>query len=242
MARQVVQLRRRAEHDLVAAPAARLLRPRPLDQIPGYWIDPRPAAFSAIDKTGRGRRIWRIEGKPNLDENWIIHWVRGPRTAVTLGLPARLGLGDPAVLTPRTLGLQRAQGQYVGFMPHFESASWGAWQQAADHAGVRLIDPRDPPLAILQAIGGCTVLLSEALHGVIVADALRVPWIAIRPMARIHRPKWFDWAETMDLRPRFGDLAASTLLEWAATSRLSSLHATRTWLERDRAERNVQSA
>ncbi|MDB5403473.1 MAG: hypothetical protein JWQ55_5491 [Rhodopila sp.] len=172
------------------------------------------------------------DGKPQLDENWIIHWVRGPRTAAALGLPIALGLGDPAVLVPPALGLEAAAGQDIGFMPHFESAAWGAWQQAADRAGVRLIDPRGAPLAILQAIGACKLLLSEALHGVIIADALRVPWIATRPLARVHRPKWCDWADTMAVRPRFRSLPASTLFEWAATSQLSLFHATRSWLGR----------
>jgi hypothetical protein len=36
----------------------------------------------------------------------------------------------------------------------------------------------------------------------------------------------------MELRPRFRGLPASTQLEWADTSWLSSFHATRVWLER----------
>jgi succinoglycan biosynthesis protein ExoV len=171
------------------------------------------------------------ERKPQLDETWVIHWVRGPRTAATLGLPAELALGDPAALVPKTIDIATADRRDIGFMPHFESAGWGAWEQAVELAGARLIDPRGPPLAILQAIGRCKLLLSEALHGVIVADALRVPWIAIRPMARIHRAKWCDWADTMDLRPRFHHLPASTLYEWACTSQLGSFHTTRVWLE-----------
>jgi succinoglycan biosynthesis protein ExoV len=103
-------------------------------------------------------------------------------------------------------------------MPHFESAARGAWQRAADLAGVTMIDPRDPPLEILTAIARCRVLLSEALHGIIVADAMRVPWVAIRPLARIHRPKWRDWAETVDVVPRFATLPPSTLAEWFGRS------------------------
>ncbi|WP_428539378.1 hypothetical protein [Rhodopila sp.] len=196
----------------------------------GSILDRRHA--SAATKLVAGSGYGGYEAKPVLDRSWIIHWVRGRRTAARLGLEAALALGDPAVLLPRALGLPAACGHDVGFMPHFESAGWGAWQSVAAMAGVRLIDPRDPPPAILQAIRGCGLLLSQALHGVIVADALRVPWVAIRPLAQVHQAKWLDWAEMMALRPRFRDLGASTLLEWAETSRLSGFHLGRVWLER----------
>jgi succinoglycan biosynthesis protein ExoV len=187
---------------------------------------------SAAVKLVAGSGYGGYEREPKLDSSWIIHWVRGPRSAAVLGLPSKLGLGDPAALLPTTLGLSAAGGQAIGFMPHFESAARGAWRQAAEQAGIQLIDPRDDPMTILQAIGSCKVLLSEALHGVIIADALRVPWVAIRPLVRIHRAKWGDWADTMELHPRFNDVPASTLSEWAGASSLGSWHATRTWLQR----------
>jgi succinoglycan biosynthesis protein ExoV len=171
------------------------------------------------------------ERKAKLDETWIIHWVRGPWTAAQLGIDPKLALGDPAALVPDALNLERRSGLDVGFMPHFESMERGTWRQAAAMAGVRLIDPRDPPEAILDTIASCRLILSEALHGVIVADALRVPWIAVRPLARIHRPKWYDWAATMELKPRFNPLPASTLHEWMLSGMLPRYPGPRPWLE-----------
>ncbi len=196
----------------------------------GSVLDRRhsPQPVKLVAGTGYGG----YQPKPRLEENWIIHWVRGPRTAAMLGLPASLGLGDPAVLVPQVLRLPSARGRDIGFMPHFESACWGAWPQAAEQAGIRLIDPRDHPRDILQAIRGCRLLLSEALHGVIAADALRIPWVAMRPQARIHRAKWFDWGDTMGLRPRFYRLAASTPYEWVHTSLVTRFHTGRVWLAR----------
>lgn len=196
----------------------------------GSVLDQRhpPDAIKLVAGSGYGG----YEREPRINQNWVIHWVRGPRSAAVLNLPAKLGLGDPAILLPSALGLSVTSGEDIGFMPHFESAARGAWREAADQAGIRLIDPRGDPLTVLRAITRCKVLLSEALHGVIVADALRVPWVAIRPMARINRAKWTDWSDTIDLRPRFHVVPASTLSEWAGASPLGSWNVTRAWLRR----------
>jgi Polysaccharide pyruvyl transferase len=159
------------------------------------------------------------QAPPVLDANWIVHWVRGPRTARLLGLPEALGLGDPAMLLD--VPGNGCTGS-IGFMPHFESLTRGAWAEAASAAGVTLIDPRDDPAEILAAIGNCRVLLSEAMHGAIVADAMRVPWVAPRPLVPVHRAKWYDWADALALQIRFRPLAASSLPERLHASPLAS--------------------
>jgi succinoglycan biosynthesis protein ExoV len=159
---------------------------------------------------------------PALNASWVFHWVRGPRTARCLGLSVELGLGDPAAL----LDEHAADGRAIGFMPHFESLRRGAWAEAARAAGVVLIDPRGDPAAIIAEIGACRVLLSEAMHGAIVADAMRVPWVALRPIAQVHRAKWQDWADTLKLDLRFHPLAPSSqwesLFAWLGPSRRGS--------------------
>jgi succinoglycan biosynthesis protein ExoV len=162
---------------------------------------------------------------PVLDAHWVIHWVRGPRTARLLELPPAFGLGDPAMLLPHAGFGRPTDGDAIGFMPHFESLERGAWAAAASAAGVELIDPRGDPAAIIAAIGRCRVLISEAMHGAIVADALRVPWIAVQPLMSVHRAKWYDWADTLDLRIEFRRLAASSLRERLNVSRLAASRA-----------------
>lgn len=164
------------------------------------------------------------EARPIIDKSWVVHWVRGPLTARTLGLPETLGLGDPAALLP-VAGLAPSEsGQAVGFMPHFESMAVGRWAEVAHAAGLLLVDPRGDPADTIRAIGRCRLLISEALHGVIVADALRVPWIGIRPLAKVHHLKWRDWAMAVDLRVALHQLPPSCLIEQMAASRLARLH------------------
>ena len=199
----------------------------------GSILDDRHGAVPVKLVAGSG--YGGYEAPAGLDGSWIVHWVRGPRTARLLGLPPSLGIGDPASLVP-IAGLAPSRDNLdIGFMPHFESAIRGAWAEAAAMAGITLIDPRDAPETVIAAISRCRVILSEALHGVIVADALRVPWIAIAPLAPIHRPKWADWAETLDLTIAFQTLPPSTALERAHLTGLDRFHAGRRLLTRQAA-------
>ncbi len=212
--------------------------------LPGFFDDDPAARFigigSVLDRRHADGGLKLVAGSgyggyqqlPTLDGGWDIRWVRGPRTAQKLGLPTALGLGDPASLLPALGLIPRRKPHRIGFMPHFESVASGAWDAAAAANGIALIDPRGDPLAIAAAIADCHVLLSEALHGAIVADALGIPWVAIEPLAPIHRPKWFDWADSLDLTLRFQRLPASSLLEKARVSRLATFHAGRGLLER----------
>ncbi len=210
-----------------------LLWPRLL---PNYFDDDATVLFlgigSVLDarhpvgvvKLVAGAGYGGYESTPALDARWAIHWVRGPRTARILGLPITYGLGDPAILLPVP---PADGGRAVGFMPHFESLGCGAWAAAARAAGAMLIDPRDDPGAIIAAIGTCRLLLSEAMHGAIVADAMRVPWVALRPLVQVHRAKWHDWADTLGLAVRFQPLPPSSLVERLHASRLAATHAGR---------------
>ena len=118
------------------------------------------------------------------------------------------------------------------FHATFRSLDRGAWPEAATAAGLRLIDPRGDPSAIIEAIASCRVLLAEALHGAIAADALRVPWIALRPLVQVHRAKWHDWAAALDLRVAFHDMAPSSLLERLHASPLAASRSGRNLLDR----------
>src|ERR1019366_6854573 len=43
------------------------------------------------------------------------------------------------------------------------------------------------------------LVVAEAMHGAIVADTLRIPWIAVECSPEILPFKWVDWCQSMDL-------------------------------------------
>lgn len=143
---------------------------------------------------------------PDVHSNdWDIFFVRGPRTARALGLPEHLGIGDAAILLRALSVRSQREPRCIGFMPHWESVPRGNWRAACALAGLQFIDPTDPVEKVITDILGCTVLIAEAMHGAIVADTLRVPWIPVLPIEHAHQDKWLDWAEAMNLnltRPR----------------------------------------
>lgn len=147
------------------------------------------------------------------DGSWETIFVRGPLTARMLDLPPEKSICDSAVLL-RNLELPGAR-EDVGtaFMPHFESLESGNWREACRMAGIRFIDPTDPVEKVIAELRGAKMLISEAMHGVIVADALRTPWVAVRPSHPKHHMKWRDWAEALSVDLRQHRLWPSSALE-----------------------------
>lgn len=151
------------------------------------------------------------------DGSWRVYFVRGPRTAQRLHLPPEKAIGDAALLMYTERDLFTLVPRQVSFMPHWESMARGNWAQVCERAGVTLIDPRGEVEAILAQLTQSRLVIAEAMHGAIVADALRIPWLPLVPLNPIHRDKWFDWAEALHLRLHPKRLWPSRLAELRIT-------------------------
>ncbi|SMQ76002.1 succinoglycan biosynthesis protein ExoV [Devosia lucknowensis] len=154
-------------------------------------------------------------GLPDVhDGTWDIRFLRGPNTARTLKVDPRLSICDSAVLL-RAMDLPPPdQTTGIAFMPHYESLERGDWATACRLAGMTLIDATEPVDKVLGQIRGAKLLITEAMHGAIVADALRTPWIGARPIYGGHHKKWLDWAGALDLDVRLNELKPTSVLEY----------------------------
>ncbi len=136
--------------------------------------------------------------RPNLSQkDWSIYFVRGPRTAKALGLASELAIGDSAILVRGLIARKKPSNPVISFMPHWQSVFRGRWEEVCALAGINMIDPRLPVETVFDKIQNSSVLIAEAMHGAIIADVLRVPWIPILPLNHVNRNKWLDWSEAL---------------------------------------------
>jgi succinoglycan biosynthesis protein ExoV len=143
----------------------------------------------------------------DLPSHWQIYCLRGPLSAEKLGLPNQVAITDGAALIRRCYQPSPRRSAQIAFMPHVAHAAWGGviWQQICQALGFRYIDPRGTVEETLAAISETKLLLAEAMHGAITADALRVPWIPVTSSPRILDFKWQDWCASVGVtyRPQF---------------------------------------
>jgi succinoglycan biosynthesis protein ExoV len=131
-----------------------------------------------------------------------IVFVRGPLTAAVLNLPATCALTDPAYalrLLPSYKRITPQKGR-TGFMPHYASIRrFNLIKRLCDVTGFLYIDPTAPVETVLANLSTCDHLISEAMHGAIIADSMRIPWtrvgleVTYYEGVSINEFKWNDW-------------------------------------------------
>lgn len=137
---------------------------------------------------------------PTLDHRFRFHAVRGFESARVLGLPDKCVVTDAAVLI-RSFelpppDLPRAR---TGLILTGRSLDNFDWEPVCERAGVVFISCRWSVDRVLAEMRRCDTVLAEAMHGAIVADALRVPWIPVNCSQELLSFKWQDWLSSLRL-------------------------------------------
>jgi succinoglycan biosynthesis protein ExoV len=146
---------------------------------------------------GSGAAYGRL---PDGYERWTYCAVRGALTARLIGRP-EAAVTDGAILLAKLPDLvpQAPRRDEILFMPHHRTLVNSRWRLAAERAGLTFVDPQWTPDRILATYGRAKLVVTEAMHGAIVADTLRIPWIPVMISPEVSIFKWRDWASSLGL-------------------------------------------
>ncbi|CAN5521657.1 hypothetical protein BH23BAC1_BH23BAC1_15570 [soil metagenome] len=152
-----------------------------------------PGAEKIIFGSGVGKTI------PKLDNEFKIYFVRGPKSAKALNLDKSYGITDPAVLLSEIFDYNKIEKKFpVSYIPHYTGAN-KLYEVACKNSGINYIDPRGDLFSIMKNIAASEKIFCEAMHGAIVSDAFRVPWIPTFGIDSHFNFKWRDWTESMEV-------------------------------------------
>ncbi|MBD1942613.1 polysaccharide pyruvyl transferase family protein [Coleofasciculus sp. FACHB-712] len=187
--------------------------------IPGVLDEDESTAFFGIgtiindrlhERTPKARKIVvfssgvgygksNMKNLPKIDSSWNIYCLRGPLSAQALGVSTEFAVADGALLVRRLFNPSGRKVNKFAYMPHISTAesSSTTWKSICEQLGFGYIDPRWSTEEVLSKISETEVLLTEAMHGAIIADALRVPWITVLSSNVIRPFKWQDWCASI---------------------------------------------
>jgi succinoglycan biosynthesis protein ExoV len=155
---------------------------------------------------------------PVFGDDVDVRFVRGPKTAAVMGNKYQY-ITDPAILVANTVS--KLSPEYaVSFMPRWTTiVADDTLKDRMREVGIHVINPTDSVGVCLREISKSKLLVTEALHGAVVADALRVPWILAE---RGHIFKWLDWCASMHLIYDPADMKVVSV-KWAAENEVPML-------------------
>jgi succinoglycan biosynthesis protein ExoV len=137
-------------------------------------------------------------GRYSLERRRVL-CVRGPLTCKILGVDQMLAAIDPAILTSRIYASGTGATGACLFMPHHAShASAGSQLRAAcATAGLEYVSPLDDAERTIGKIRGARRVISEALHGAVVAESYQVPWVPVVFGSKVLTEKWRDFTASI---------------------------------------------
>lgn len=167
----------------------------------GSILDSRWSKFDKKVVFGSGARGY--DELPNIDDDWDIKFVRGPLTKKAISSMVSVKyLTDPAILISDFYN-SISKPKKVGLIPYYK-ADLNFWAEIASELGMELISPTCSVEEFSKAICECEFIITEAMHGAIFSDSLRIPWysfsqVTIFKEAETHSFKWRDWCLSMNM-------------------------------------------
>lgn len=140
---------------------------------------------------------------PDAGDEFVFHAVRGHKSARALGVPRDKVITDAGVLVrDASVPAPTASRVKVSLMLTGQSLHNYDWRAVCERAEVNFISCHWSVPRVLREIQRSDLLLTEAMHGAIVADALRVPWVPVTCSDVVLGFKWEDWLSSLSLEYR----------------------------------------
>lgn len=150
------------------------------------------------------------------NSDWNILCVRGPLSAKVLGLDKSKVITDGAALLNALddyKPLPENERKGTIFIPHHQALVSGEWELVCQAAGIEFVNPQWDSKLVIQKIRRAKLVIADAMHAAIIADAMRVPWIPVVTSPQINTFKWLDWTQTIQLPYKPVILGASSIWE-----------------------------
>lgn len=164
----------------------------------GYHI---PPAVQKVHVLGTGGH--EHPASQWIDERFQFHFVRGPLTAKNWGCEDRALIDGAALLMHsylKDVDASSTRPAKLGFIPHHTSDHFADFAYISAQAGMKYITTLGCDVEqFIRDVKSCDAIVTEALHGAIIADLFRKPWIPMCSGEHIYNYKWDDWCRSVGL-------------------------------------------
>lgn len=186
---------------------------------PGSYIEEKSKTFRKKIIIGSGVRY--LDSQIELDDTWETLFVRGPISQKLLNFESNKYITDSAYclqFTDLYLNYKNIKKTHnISYMPHFKSNDKVDWKRICNKLNINYISPipNGNIEHTLIEIAKSKYLITEAMHGAIVADIFRIPWKRVRYFSHIFESpivselKWLDWLKSMELKYEQEDISAN---------------------------------
>jgi len=141
---------------------------------------------------------------PKVDDTWKFLAVRGEYSKKAFNLNDDVVLLDGAYLLKEFYPKPDViTSNKVGYIPHVTSLEYGDWKKVCELANIKFIDPRLGLDEFLSELCSCEKVLTEAMHGAIIADCYGIPWKPVKAYHHINTHKWDDWLSALGETAKF---------------------------------------
>ena len=143
----------------------------------------------------------------NLDVNTFndldIRFVRGPISGkITNGSPYITDSAYALRLLPKAEVKKRYKKSFIPYFRHVNHFNWSLFEKVT---GIHVISPILPVEHVIEEIQASEQIMTAAMHGAILADIYRVPWMRVKFTAHgsenglTSELKWNDWLLSVGL-------------------------------------------